>query len=239
MDSSRVPIGSGQLTADPRRIHCHEPDIVQYVNFFSTLLEYESPGACPARAGARDPATRAGGSLQSGHQEDLFAERLALGRWGRLPPVRLSGAVCPIRTAGRIRLRGDQFGPRPATCERARRVLMPADRAGAAHAGAYDARPRLSPFQRSEVAPSEAHCPTFETGLNGAPTRSASSRCDSLAERRNSRSSFTETGENLAQALSPRTDGRARASSSAQGSRERWKAVAEVLGQHVAARLFC
>ena len=38
MDSSRVPIGSGQLTADPRRIHCHEPDIVQYVNFFSTLL---------------------------------------------------------------------------------------------------------------------------------------------------------------------------------------------------------
>ena len=39
VDSSRVPIGSGQLTADPRRIHCHEPDIVQYVNFFSTLLE--------------------------------------------------------------------------------------------------------------------------------------------------------------------------------------------------------
>ena len=38
MDSSRVPIGSGQLTAAPRRIHCHEPDIVQYVNFFSTLL---------------------------------------------------------------------------------------------------------------------------------------------------------------------------------------------------------
>ena len=38
MDSSRVPIGSGQLTADPRRIHCHESDIVQYVNFFSTLL---------------------------------------------------------------------------------------------------------------------------------------------------------------------------------------------------------
>ena len=40
MDSSRVPIGSGQLTADPRRIHCHEPDIVQYVNFFSTLLVF-------------------------------------------------------------------------------------------------------------------------------------------------------------------------------------------------------
>ena len=38
MDSSRVPIGSGQLTADPRRIRCHEPDIVQYIDFFSTLL---------------------------------------------------------------------------------------------------------------------------------------------------------------------------------------------------------
>ena len=42
MDSSRVPIDSGQLTADPRRIHCHEPVIVQYVNFFSTLLEYSA-----------------------------------------------------------------------------------------------------------------------------------------------------------------------------------------------------
>ena len=38
MDSSRVPIGSGHLTADPRRIHCYEPDIVQYIDFFSTLL---------------------------------------------------------------------------------------------------------------------------------------------------------------------------------------------------------
>ena len=48
MDSSRVPIGSGQLTADPRRIHCRETDIVRYIDFFSTLLElFRSPGLAP------------------------------------------------------------------------------------------------------------------------------------------------------------------------------------------------
>ena len=60
MDSSRVPIDSGQLTADPRRIHCHEPHILQYVDFFSTLLGWAASLAAPDVVAVRVAGTLKG-----------------------------------------------------------------------------------------------------------------------------------------------------------------------------------